>query len=61
MKITGIKNLEIEDRGNGKYNIIVDYTKEFEDIVKTALGKKRVTKKDILTFITDAIKLIKNA
>jgi len=61
MKIKGIRNLEIEDRGNGKYNIIVDYTKEFEDIVKTALGKKRVTKKDILTFITDAIKLIKNA
>jgi hypothetical protein len=61
MKIRGIKNLEIEDRGNGKYNIIVDYTKEFEDIVKTALEKKRVTKKDILMFITDAIKLIKNA
>jgi len=61
MKIKGIKNLEIEDKGNGKYNIIVDYTSEFEDIVKIALDKKRVSKKDVLQFITDAIKLTKNA
>jgi hypothetical protein len=56
MKITGIKNLEIEDLGNGKYNIVVDYTKEFESLVKTALGKKRVTKLEVIQFISDALK-----
>lgn len=56
MKITGIKNLEIEDLGNGKFNIKVDYTKEFESLVKTALNKKRVTKKDVINFISDALK-----
>ena len=56
MKIVGIKNLEIEDHGNGKYNIRVDYTKEFEDIVRTALNKKKVTKKDVINFISEALK-----
>jgi hypothetical protein len=56
MKITGIKNLEIEDLGNGKYNIIVDYTKEFENLVKKALGKRRITKLEVIQFISAALK-----
>ena len=46
MKIKGISNIEIEDKGNGKYKIVVNYTTEFEDIVKIALDKKRVSKKE---------------
>jgi hypothetical protein len=57
MKIKGIKKLEIEEQANGKYNIIVDYTKEFEDILKVALNKKRITKKDVIKFISETLKL----
>lgn len=57
MKIKGIKSLELKEKANGKYDIIIDYTTEFEDILKRILNKKRITKKDVLQFITDSLKL----
>lgn len=57
MKIKGIKSLELKEKANGKYDIIVDYTTEFEDILKSILNKKRITKKDVLQFILDSLKL----
>jgi len=55
IKIKGINSLEIEERSDGKYDISIDYTSEFEDLVKLALNKKRITKKDIIKFISDTL------
>lgn len=55
MKIKGIKTLEIEERPDGKYNIFIDYTSEFEDTLKEILDKKRLTRKDITNFIAESL------
>lgn len=57
MKIKGIKTLELEERPDGKYNIFVDYTEEFEEILKSVLDKKRITKKDVTNFILESLGL----
>jgi hypothetical protein len=57
MKIKGIKTLEIEERPDGKYNIFVDYTDEFENTLKVILDKKRITKKDVTNFILESLRL----
>jgi hypothetical protein len=57
MKIKGIKTLEIEERPDGKYNIFVDYTEEFENTLKSILDKKRITKKDVTNFILESLGL----
>jgi hypothetical protein len=57
MKIKGIKTLELEERPDGKYNIFVDYTEEFEETLKTILDKKRITKRDVTNFILESLGL----
>jgi len=57
MKIKGIKTLEIEERPDGKYNVFVDYTEEFEEILKNILNKKRLTKKDVVDFFIESLGL----
>jgi hypothetical protein len=57
MKIKGIKTLELEELPNGKYNIFVDYTEEFEETLKTILNKKRITKRDVTNFILESLGL----
>lgn len=57
MKIKGIRTLELEERPDGKYNIFVDYTEEFEETLKNILDKKRITKKDVTNFILESLGL----
>ena len=57
MKIKGIKTLELEERPDGKYDIFVDYTEEFEETLKNILDKKRITKKDVSNFILESLGL----
>ncbi len=57
MKIKGIKTLELEERPDGKYDIFVDYTEEFEETLKSILDKKRITKKDVANFILESLGL----
>jgi hypothetical protein len=57
MKIKGIKTLELEERPDGKYDIFVDYTEEFEETLKRVLDKKRITKKDVTKFILESLGL----
>jgi hypothetical protein len=57
MKIKGIKTLELEERPDGRYDIFVDYTEEFEETLKSVLDKKRITKKDVTKFILESLGL----
>ena len=57
MKIKGIKTLELEERPDGKYDIFIDYTEEFEETLKSILDKKRITKKDVTSFIIESLGL----
>jgi hypothetical protein len=57
MKIKGIKTLELEERPDGKYNVYIDYTDEFEEILKNVLDKKKITKKDVTAFILESLGL----
>lgn len=57
MKIKGIKTLELEERPDGKYNIFIDYTEEFENTLKEVLDKKRITKRDVTNFILESLGL----
>lgn len=57
MKIKGIKTLELEERPDGKYDIFIDYTEEFEETLKSILDKKRITKKDVTNFIIESLGL----
>lgn len=56
MGIKGIKKLEVEDLPNGSYRVIVTYTEEFVDVLKKVLKTKRITHKDVMGFINDALK-----
>ena len=57
MKIKGIKTLELEERPDGRYDIFVGYTEEFEETLKSVLDKKRITKKDVTKFILESLGL----
>jgi hypothetical protein len=58
MEIKGIQSLDIEDRPDGTYGIHVVYTEDFVKILKKALKKQRITKKDVLSFIQEALETL---
>jgi hypothetical protein len=55
MTIKGIQTLEVEERPDGTYSINITYTQEFVNILKKVLKKQKITDKDVLAFVNEAL------
>ncbi len=55
-KVPVIKIISTKELPSGELEIVIDYDKDWEELVKKDLGKNRVSKKDIEKHFVDTLR-----